>query len=130
LGLGRSNDEWGHGITALKFDRLTLVVRPGPNEDYILVEEGPPRDLDAEYWTLVEAQQVPDWSGYLGGRLGSIDLYTDGRDDVAVVFHFESGTSFSIVLCDTDLLMAEALEPFDGALERVTPQLRERIRAD
>jgi hypothetical protein len=130
LGLGTSNDEWGHGITELEFEKLILTVRPGPNEDYILVEGGSPRDLDAEYWTLIEAQQVSNWAGYLGLQLESIDLYTDGREDVALVFHLEDGRSFSIVLCDTDLSMAQALEPFGSALESVTPQLRERLRAD
>ena len=130
LGFGQSADEQGHGITELEFDFGVLVLRPGLNEDYILIEEGPPSNLDGEYWTRVEIQQVPDWLDYLDLRIEAIDVYSDGREDVAIVFHLEDGKNFSIVLCDGDLMMAEALEPFDSAFERVVPRLRERLIAN
>ncbi|MCP3964271.1 MAG: hypothetical protein GY719_41105 [bacterium] len=114
-------------MTELAFDQLLLIVRPGPNEDYIVIEQGAPKDLDPQYWTPVEAHQSSSLSRFLGARLDSIELFTDGQDDVGLLFHFEGGESFSIVLCDTDLLFAEGLEPFRFSLEEIALQLRECI---
>lgn len=129
LGLGQSNDKLGHGVTELAFDHLILTVRPGTNEDYIVIERGQARGLNPRYWTLVEAEQIPQGARCVGARLQSVDLYTDGQEDVALQFHFDENRSFSLILCDTDLRMAEGLETLYGALERVEPRLRESIVA-
>jgi hypothetical protein len=125
--LGTSNDEWGHGITELKFDNsLPVVVKPGPNEDYLVVESRPVSNFDPELWTSVDAKSVKAWTSLLGSTLRAVEFYADGFDDVAIVLYFE-GDTLSFVLSDTDLVMARALEPFESSIEKVHPRLRERI---
>lgn len=129
LGLGKSNDECGHGITELSFGELKLVVRPGPNEDYIVVQEGTlsGQAIDREYWSPVDFSRRPEWKHRLGKTLDFVDCYSDGHEDVALVFHLEGGDHFSIVLCDTDLMIAEELEPFERDPGGTVPVFRERL---
>ncbi len=127
LGLGRSNDERGHGFTELVFGTYSIVVGPGPNEDYIVIEQGPLRALDPQYWTLVYTPNVEDWRRYLGAKLESIEVYTDGKEDVALLFTFEDRKAFSILLCDTDLIISEKLEEFENTPGETKPKLRIRI---
>jgi hypothetical protein len=113
LGLGLSNDEFGHGITQIDFENCSIVVRPGPNEDYLVIELGPvdSRALDPEYWTQV------DLSSYvLGmareGHLSRLDVFSDGVEDVALVFGFDNGGQFSILLLETDVILRENVDAF------------------
>ena len=127
LGLGRANDAFGHGITELTFDGVQLVVRPGPNEDYLVVESGPldARRLDQEYWTEVNLARDDRWRPR--GRLAHVDVFTDGTEDVALLFEFDSGDRFSIVLCDSDVAIGRELEPFRNDPNRVEPHFRIRV---
>lgn len=52
LGLGSMNDAFGHGITEFTFDDLQLVIAPGPDEDYLVVELGAidPKWINHEYY--------------------------------------------------------------------------------
>lgn len=117
---------FGHGITELTFDDVQLVVRPGPNEDYLVVESGPldASALDREFWTAFELT-----GGAWGptGRLVDIDVYTDGHEDVALVFRFDGGDRFSVVLVDTDVVIARELEPLAGDPNQARPLLRTTI---
>lgn len=128
LGLGSSNDELGHGITELHFDNSVLIIKPGPNEDYIIVEEGSVSDLglNPEYWTQVNLSEQSKWSALVGHRLECVECYNDGFEDVALIFKLDSEAHFSIVLIDTDLVIAKGLEPFDKHSDSV-PQLRHSI---
>ena len=127
LGLGRSNDAFGHGITELTFDDLQLVIGPGPNEDYLVIESGPvdPGGLEREYWTAVDLTRDHEWR--LHGRLKCVDVFTDGIEDVAVLFVFDRGDRFSVVLCDTDVVIGRELEPFASDPNGVEPSFRTRI---
>ena len=129
LGLGASNDETGHGITILTLDEREVVVRPGPNEDYIEVLPGPfdARQLDSEHWTEVDLTARPAWRSLVGRELEFVDCYSDGVEDVALVFNLAGEQHFSVALCDTDLVVAEELEPFQGDPEQTVPVFRERI---
>ena len=40
LGVERTHDAFGHGITVLAFEGAQLVVRPGPDEDYLVIDTG------------------------------------------------------------------------------------------
>src|SRR5262245_32333355 len=103
LGPGRTPDPFGHGITELTFEDAQFVVRPGPNEDYLVVDVGPldPSGLSPEYWTEVDLVRDQGWRP--SGRLEHVDVFTDGIEDVALIFHFDEGERFSVVLCDTDV---------------------------
>lgn len=129
LGLGTSNDETGHGITILTLGDKEFVVRPGPNEDYIEVAAGPidTSGLDSEHWTEVDLTARPEWYFLVGRELEFVDCYSDGIEDVALVFNLAGGQHFSLALCDTDLVIAEELEPFQKDPERTIPVFRERI---
>jgi hypothetical protein len=130
LGLGRSADEHDHGVTELQFERKIISVEPGPNEDFIVISEGPVGGtwLDPEYCTPVDLSSKDHWRPYIGSRLEYVSCYTDGYEDVALIFHFEGGRRFSIVLFDTDLLIAEELEPFENDPEESVLKLREEIK--
>ncbi len=97
LGLGRANDAFGHGITELTFEDTQLVIRPGPNEDYLIVDMGPfdPSGLNHEYWT--EVNLIRGYSWRMSGYLKYVDVFTDGFEDIALVFQFDSDERFSIV---------------------------------
>lgn len=127
LGLGESNDEFGHGVTELGFAGVNIVVRAGPNEDYLVFEEGPfdARGLDLQYWTGVDVFGTGMWRKE--GRLQNVDVYSDGADDVALVFLIDSGDQFSITLCDTDVALSEGLEPFASDPNQVKPVLRTTV---
>jgi len=129
LELGSANDAFGHGITELTFEDAQIVIRPGPNEDYLVVDTGPldPSELDPEYWTEVDL--VRDYGWQLSGYLKHVDVFTDGIEDVALVFHFESDEQFSIVLCDTDVAIGRELETFGTDPNKVAPVFRARIAA-
>ena len=53
LGLGRFNSESGHGMAELVFDQLRLILKTGPNEDFIVVEQGPLDDLDSKLFEVL-----------------------------------------------------------------------------
>lgn len=127
LGLGRSNDAFGHGITELAFNGTLLVVRPGPNEDYLVIEDGPvdPSGLDRSYWSEVNLTSEFHWGPR--GQLGHVDVFAADSEDVALVFEFSSGEAFSIVLCDGDVAIGQHLEPFVSDPNQVRPEFRTRI---
>ncbi len=127
LGLGRANDAFGHGITELTFEDTQLVIRPGPNEDYLVVDEGAidPTGLNPEYWTEVDL--VKDYCWRPSGQLNHVDVFTDGIEDVALIFHFDSNERFSVVLCDTDVALGRELELFGSDPNKVLPVFRARI---
>jgi hypothetical protein len=127
LGLGRSNDPFGHGITEFDFDGVELVVRPGPNEDYLVVESGPldARGLDEEYWTEVDLTGDHKWQPR--GRLAHVEVFTDGTEDVALLFVLDSGDRFSVVLCDTDVAIGRGLEPFRNDPNHAEPRFRTQV---
>jgi hypothetical protein len=129
LGLGRTNDAFGHGITELTFEDTQIVIRPGPNEDYLVVDTGPldPSGLNREYWTEVDLVRDHIWQP--SGRLKHVDVFTDGIEDVALVFHFDSDERFSVVLCDTDVAIGRELELFGADPNKVLPVFRARIAA-
>jgi hypothetical protein len=131
LDLDRSNDAVGHGITELTFEETTVSISPGRNEDYIVIKEGriPSDSLDPLYWSLVDMLGEASWKAYKGERLECIDCYSDGIEDVALIFRFQSGISLSIALHETDLIIARGLEPFDESTEELDLFLRERIAA-
>lgn len=127
LGLERTNDAFGHGITELIFIDAQLVIRAGPNEDYLVVEEGPfdAQTLNREYWTQIDLIRDRGWHPL--GQLKYVDIFTDGLEDVALVFHFDSNEQFSVVLCDTDVALGRDLEFFETDPNGVRPVLRTRI---
>ena len=127
LGLGRSNDAFGHGVTELDFENVRLVIRPGPNEDYLVIEESPfdANRLDREYWTSVDLMREYAW--HSEGRLQYVDIFTDGIEDVALVFRFDSGDRFSLVLRDTDAAVGRELELFEVGCNKIVPAFRTRI---
>lgn len=129
LGLGHANDVYGHGITELTFEDVQLVIRPGPNEDYLVVDVGPfdPSGLDREYWTEVDLVRDCGWR--TSGQLKYVDVFTDGVEDVALVFHFDTAEQFSLVLCDTDVALGRELELFGSDPNRVLPMFRSRVDA-
>jgi hypothetical protein len=55
-----------------------------------------------------------------------VDVFTDGTEDVALLFEFDSGDRFSVVLCDTDVAIGRELEPFRSDPNRVEPCFRTR----
>jgi hypothetical protein len=129
LGLGWSSDEEGHGITVLRFEDIELVVRPGPNEDFIEVLAGPleKEALDPIRWSEIDLTRRERWKRLVGHRLEFVDCYSDGVEDVALVFHLTDRQHFSIVLWDTDLLFAAELEPFSVDVDARPPEFRARV---
>jgi hypothetical protein len=129
LGLGRANDAFGHGITELTFEDAQFVIRPGPNEDYLAVETGllDPNGLNREYWTEVDL--VGDYGWCLSGKLKRVDVFTDGFEDVALVFQFDSGERFSVALRDTDVALGRELELFKTDPNKAQPSFRAKIAA-
>lgn len=129
LGLGRASDAFGHGITELTFERVSVVVRPGPDEDYLIVEEGPldASSLDREFWSEVDLVQERGWKR--SGILQGVEVFTDGVEDVALLFGFDSGERFSLVLCDGDAAVGHKLERFALDPNQVRPALRTRLGA-
>jgi hypothetical protein len=129
LGFGRTNDAFGHGITELTFEDAQLVIGPGPNEDYLVVDTGPldPGGLNREYWTEVDLARDQRWLP--SGRLKHVDVFTDGVEDVALVFHLDSDERFSVVLCDTDVALGRELELFGTDPNKVQPIFRASIAA-
>jgi len=127
LGLGRTNDAFGHGITELTFEDVRLVIRPGPNEDYLVIDAGTvdAGGLNHDYWTEVDLINDQKW--LIRGRLMQVDVFTDGFEDVALVFNFDSNDRFSIVLCDTDVAIGRELELFARDPNKVQPILRTTI---
>ena len=129
VGLGSVNDEWGHGMTEIHFETTVLTIKPGPDEDYIVIEEGAVRDEDVnpEYDTLVNFSRREDWCSHIGRKVSCVDCFTDGYEDVALVFHLVPEEQFSIVLCDTSLWLAEGLQLFEHDRLGVVPRFRQRI---
>jgi hypothetical protein len=129
MGLRRSDDVFGHGVTEFDFEGVKLVVRPGPNEDYLVVEQGEidRENLDPEYWTKVDLSDEREWMP--AGRLKHVDVFSDGIEDVALVFSFDSGEQCSVVLCDTDVALGRGLERFSTDPNKIRPSLRTRIGA-
>lgn len=127
LGFAKRNDPFGQGITELSFGYSQLVVRPGPNEDYLVITGGPLdiAGLSSEYWTEVDLVRDHGWQP--AGKLAHVDVFTDGTEDVALLFSFDSDERFSIVLCDTDVAIGRELELFAADPNRVSPAFRIRI---
>ncbi|WP_437646442.1 hypothetical protein [Sorangium sp. So ce362] len=127
LGLGRTNDAFGHGITELVFSGTLLVVRPGSNEDYLVIEDGPvdPSDLDMSYWSEVSLTSEFHWGPR--GQLEHVDVFAADSEDVALVFEFSGGEAFSIVLCDGDVAIGRRLELFVSDPNHVRPEFQARI---
>lgn len=122
-------DPLGHGITQFRFDQGFLVVRSGANEDHLELTRAPivEAELPFEHWQRFDVENVGKWSRFIGQKLSWVDCFSDGFEDVALVFYFEAGDRLSLVLCNTDLLLAEGLEPFQDDLEGVMPRFRERV---
>ena len=127
LDLANANDEFGHGITELRFDHQTLTFKPGPNEDYIIIEIGAvdPNSMDQSYFTEVDLYERTAWAPP-SGKLQSVDLFSDGLQDVGILFRFESGETLLIGLIDTDLVLDRDERAFEQDPE-VVPVLRETI---
>jgi len=127
MDLGGANDEFGHGITELTFDNEVVIFRPGPNEDFIVVENGPVQAVtfDERYFTRVDLECSRSWTTP-SGVVKSIDILSDGLEDVGVVFRFETGDTLLIALTDTDLVIARDETVFERDPE-VDPVLRETL---
>jgi hypothetical protein len=125
--LGEPHDAFGHGITELAFEDAKVIVRGGPDEDYLVIETGPldTTRIEPAYWTEVDL--VRDHAWRFSGTLTRVDVYTFELEDVALLFHFDSGEQFSIVLCDTDVAVGRGLERFADDPNRVRPALRTTI---
>lgn len=129
LGLGQANDEFGHGITDLVFDHVSMAILPGRNEDWIEIRIGPtdPAALLQDHWRRVDVDRMPAWTRrHRGGTLIGIDIYSDGHEDVALGFRFDTDDQFYVALCDTDLRLVDDLSAFAGAGEP-TPTLRTQL---
>ncbi len=129
FGVTPPEDLTGDGMTTLSFDHTMLSLRTGHNEDFMVVERGPiiHDTLDLNYWTKVELSTEADFSALIGKRLCYVDCYTDGFEDVALVFGFDGGKRLAIVLDDTDLLFISNFDPSQRNSSGITPQLRTRI---
>ncbi len=129
FGVAQPKDVTGDGMTTLCFDHTMLSLRSGHNEDFMIVERGPiiQETLDPNYWTQVELSTETDFSTLIGKKLCHVDCYTDGFEDVALVFGFDGGKRLAIVLDDTDLLFTSNFDPSQKNSNGVTPQLRTRI---
>ena len=129
FGATQPKDVTGDGMTTLCFDHTMLSLRVGLNEDFMIVERGPiiQDTLDPSYWTKVELSTETNFSTLIGKKLCHIDCYTDGLEDVALVFCFDGGKQLAIVLDDTDLLFISNFDPSQKNSNGITPQLRTRI---
>lgn len=126
--LGRANDEFGHGVTTLSLDDgACLTLRPGPMEDYIILQAGAPdlEGLPPQYWTPVDLVENALWHPP-PGSVSRIELFTDGVDDVALRLHFQDGGPVVFALIDTDLVLTDSLAMFDSD-PAVSPTLRQTI---
>lgn len=132
LGFSKTNDPSGHGITELHFEEFTISVRPGPNEDFIIIEEGEAvaADLNLSYWSKHDLASGNGYADYIGKKLQRVELYTDGLEDIALVFHFEENREFSIVLDDTDLCLTRDFNPLTPLFDGTVPQLRAILQKD
>src|SRR5690606_21621666 len=84
LDLGGANDEFGHGVTVLELDDGAVTFRPGPNEDFIVAQQGAPAasEFSPEHWTHVDLVSQGLWQPP-AGRIDRIELFTDEIEDVA-----------------------------------------------
>lgn len=129
LDLGGANSEFGHGVTILEFDGDVIAFRPGPNEDYIVVEPGAPNSstMDPEHWTLVDLCERGLWSAPVG-KVEGVALYSDGLDDIAALIRFQSGEQLLVALVDTDFTLS--VDPSGVASTTGVPTfLRDEIRS-
>ena len=76
-------------------------------------------------WTAVDLVRDKGW--HPPGQLKHVDIFTDGLEDVALVFHFDSEEQFSVVLCDTDVRLGRDLELFEDDPNGVVPVFRTRV---
>lgn len=126
--LGNANDEFGHGVTLLSLDDGScLSLRPGPMEEYIVLQAGEPdlEGLPSQYWTPVDLVERNLWQPR-PGPVSHIEFFTDGVDDVAVRLHFQDGGAVVFALIDTDLVLTDSLAVFDSD-PAVSPTLRQTI---
>jgi len=102
---------------------------PFPSNKGEVVDTGPldPSGLNRNYWTEVDL--VRDYGWQLSGHLKHVDVSTDGFEDVALVFQFDSDGRFSVALCDTDVALGRELELFGSDPNKVQPVFRARIAA-
>jgi len=128
--LDRLNDEYGHGITELLTDAATLAVGVGPNEAGIVIAPGAvAKDaLDPQQWTTVITDRGDRWNSLRGRVIRFVDVYSNGIQDVAFVFRLDGRQRFSIVLDETNLLLARDLEPFRRGGRNRMPRFRDRIQ--
>lgn len=63
----------------------------------------------------------------MSGLLSYVDVLTDGFEDVALVFHFDSSDQFSVTLCDTDVAIGHDLEVFTSDPNEIRPVMRCRL---
>ncbi len=128
--LNRVNDEHGHGITELHTDLGVLVIGTGPNDGSIVIAPGPlaAGSLDPSQWTPVITDPEGRWNSLRGSVLRFVDVYSNGLEDVAFVFHLEPRQRFSVVLHQTNLMLARELEPFRTGPRRRLPRFRQRIQ--
>lgn len=117
------------GMTTLCFDHTMLSLRLGRNEDFMIVERGPitQETLDPDYWTKAELSSETDFPTLIDRKLCYVDCYTDGFEDVALVFGFDGGERLAIVLDDSNLLFTFNFDPSQKNFNGVIPQLRARI---
>jgi len=110
LNLNISNDEFGHGISELHFENKTISIIPGDNEEYIIAKEGTceMEVSEGSLWNFVDASHLLNVENR--GTLQSIQIYDDGIVDIGLIFNFSNTSKFSIVLCDSDLMIGEGLE--------------------
>src|SRR2546423_14239629 len=80
LGFPKTNDALGHGITELHFEEFVISIRPGPNEDFIIIDQGEldGASLNPSYWSKLELSFRDEFTTYIGKKLRQVDLYTDG----------------------------------------------------
>jgi hypothetical protein len=83
--------------------------------------------LDREYWTEVDLGRAYGWQPQ--GALSHVDVFTDGSEDIALLFEFDTGDRFSVVPCDTDVAIGRELETFERDPNRIEPVFRTRIAA-
>ena len=128
MDLGGANTAFGHGYTQLAFGDVVLCFSPGANEDDIVVSSSSCdwSKLDPAHWTVVDIDdRLP-----IGHRLNRITVYSDETNlDVGVMFAFDSGRTFSVVLCDTDLMIGINMEMFAFARNPVSFHVRVQMDA-
>lgn len=126
----QSHEPDGHGSTELLFQRLAISVEPASDDGGMVLREGSLVDDSFAPSAWYEAHLPPrsPLSRCLGQTLQFVDCYSDGWLDVALVFRFDGGAQFSLVLSDRSLILARELEPLQGALSEVRTELREQLR--